>query len=218
MDPPKADFIFYFYQPCKVLYFVCFCSNPGIISTPHILDKIVVDILLITESPVHKFQELAGIIKLSAYSSFSLFECRKAVVVSKSPDPGNGTYINCVFFICVEVLFLQFLKQSKHASSFPTYILITFCYILQRSILVQMIINTLEIYSPTLRHLRTGVKERSCIANLPSKRSYFESLMRLLQTQCLCSYHMFKYVSVVTCFFFCFELTATLFHYYSCPQ
>ncbi|XP_042017387.1 kinesin-like protein KIN-14E isoform X2 [Salvia splendens] len=37
-------------------------------------------------------EELAGIIKLSAYSSFSLFECRKAVV-SKSPDPGNEEYI-----------------------------------------------------------------------------------------------------------------------------
>ncbi|KAI3462271.1 hypothetical protein Pfo_018934 [Paulownia fortunei] len=38
-------------------------------------------------------EELAGIIKLSAYSSFSLFECRKAVVVSKSPDPGNEEYM-----------------------------------------------------------------------------------------------------------------------------
>ncbi|GFP91293.1 kinesin-like calmodulin-binding protein [Phtheirospermum japonicum] len=36
-------------------------------------------------------EELAGIIKLVAYSSFSLFECRKAVV-SKSPDPGNEEY------------------------------------------------------------------------------------------------------------------------------
>ncbi|XP_015963474.1 kinesin-like protein KIN-14I isoform X1 [Arachis duranensis] len=31
-------------------------------------------------------EELAGIIKLSTYSSFSLFECRKAVTASKSPD------------------------------------------------------------------------------------------------------------------------------------
>ncbi|PIN12565.1 Kinesin (KAR3 subfamily) [Handroanthus impetiginosus] len=38
-------------------------------------------------------EELAGIIKLSAYSSFRLFECRKAVVVSKSADPGNEEYI-----------------------------------------------------------------------------------------------------------------------------
>ncbi|KAL8038155.1 hypothetical protein ABFX02_11G085900 [Erythranthe guttata] len=38
-------------------------------------------------------EELAGIIKLSAFSSFSLFECRKAVVVSKSPDIGNEEYI-----------------------------------------------------------------------------------------------------------------------------
>ena len=38
-------------------------------------------------------QELAGIIKLSAYSSFSLFECRKVVNASKSLDPGNGIQI-----------------------------------------------------------------------------------------------------------------------------
>ncbi|KAL2348735.1 hypothetical protein Fmac_002735 [Flemingia macrophylla] len=38
-------------------------------------------------------QELAGIIKLSTYSSFSLFECRKVVTSSKSPDSGNEEYI-----------------------------------------------------------------------------------------------------------------------------
>ncbi|CAM8989251.1 unnamed protein product [Rhodiola kirilowii] len=38
-------------------------------------------------------EELAGIIKLSAYSSFSLFECRKVVTGSKSPEPGNEEYI-----------------------------------------------------------------------------------------------------------------------------
>ncbi|XP_071735356.1 kinesin-like protein KIN-14E isoform X1 [Rutidosis leptorrhynchoides] len=38
-------------------------------------------------------EELAGIIKLSAYSSFSLFECRKVVTASKSPEPGNEEYI-----------------------------------------------------------------------------------------------------------------------------
>ncbi|CAI0396392.1 unnamed protein product [Linum tenue] len=38
-------------------------------------------------------EELAGIIKLSAYSSFSLFECHKVVTGSKSPDPGNEEYI-----------------------------------------------------------------------------------------------------------------------------
>ncbi|KAM7519914.1 hypothetical protein LguiB_018876 [Lonicera macranthoides] len=38
-------------------------------------------------------EELAGIIKLSAYASFSLFECRKVVSGSKSPDPGNEEYI-----------------------------------------------------------------------------------------------------------------------------
>ncbi|QCD81841.1 kinesin-like protein KIN-14E isoform X2 [Vigna unguiculata] len=38
-------------------------------------------------------QELAGLIKLSAYSSFSLFECRKVVTGSKAPDVGNEEYI-----------------------------------------------------------------------------------------------------------------------------
>ncbi|XP_044470312.1 kinesin-like protein KIN-14E isoform X1 [Mangifera indica] len=38
-------------------------------------------------------EELAGIIKLSAYSSFSLFECRKVVTGSKSPDLGSEEYI-----------------------------------------------------------------------------------------------------------------------------
>ncbi|KAJ7953273.1 Kinesin-like calmodulin-binding protein like [Quillaja saponaria] len=38
-------------------------------------------------------QELAGIINLSTYSSFSLFECRKVVTASKSPDTGNEEYI-----------------------------------------------------------------------------------------------------------------------------
>ncbi|XWS47617.1 hypothetical protein CRYUN_Cryun14cG0167600 [Craigia yunnanensis] len=38
-------------------------------------------------------EELASIIKLSAYSSFSLFECRKVVTGSKSPDSGNEEYI-----------------------------------------------------------------------------------------------------------------------------
>ncbi|KAK6916933.1 MyTH4 domain [Dillenia turbinata] len=38
-------------------------------------------------------EELAGIIKLSAFSSFSLFECRKVVGGSKSPDPGTEEYI-----------------------------------------------------------------------------------------------------------------------------
>ncbi|ESW30047.1 hypothetical protein PHAVU_002G120200 [Phaseolus vulgaris] len=38
-------------------------------------------------------EELAGIIKLSTYSSFSLFECRKVVTGAKSPDSGNEEYI-----------------------------------------------------------------------------------------------------------------------------
>ncbi|KAF4373771.1 hypothetical protein F8388_007677 [Cannabis sativa] len=42
---------------------------------------------------VDAVEELAGIIKLSAFSSFSLFECRKVVTGSKSPDSGNEEYI-----------------------------------------------------------------------------------------------------------------------------
>ncbi|KAK7360418.1 hypothetical protein VNO77_02411 [Canavalia gladiata] len=38
-------------------------------------------------------EELAGLIKLSTYSSFSLFECRKVVTGSKSPDLGNEEYV-----------------------------------------------------------------------------------------------------------------------------
>ncbi|ONM12492.1 Kinesin-like calmodulin binding protein [Zea mays] len=38
-------------------------------------------------------EELAGIIKLSVYSSFSLFECRKVVNGSKSSEIGNEEYI-----------------------------------------------------------------------------------------------------------------------------
>ncbi|XP_061341742.1 kinesin-like protein KIN-14E [Gastrolobium bilobum] len=38
-------------------------------------------------------EELAAIIKLSTYSSFSLFECRKVVTGSKSSDSGNEEYI-----------------------------------------------------------------------------------------------------------------------------
>ncbi|KAL6530974.1 hypothetical protein OROHE_014456 [Orobanche hederae] len=42
-----------------------------------------------TTTVADAIEELAGIIKLSAYSSFNLFESRKAVAVSKSPEPGN---------------------------------------------------------------------------------------------------------------------------------
>ncbi|XP_074560216.1 kinesin-like protein KIN-14I [Curcuma longa] len=38
-------------------------------------------------------EELAAIIKLSVYSSFSLFECRKVVNGSKSADTGNEEYL-----------------------------------------------------------------------------------------------------------------------------
>ncbi|THG04256.1 hypothetical protein TEA_026586 [Camellia sinensis var. sinensis] len=41
----------------------------------------------------YPLQELAGIIKLTEYSSFSLFGCRRVVPGSKSPDPGNEEYI-----------------------------------------------------------------------------------------------------------------------------
>uniref|UniRef100_A0A7N1A0X2 Kinesin-like calmodulin-binding protein n=1 Tax=Kalanchoe fedtschenkoi TaxID=63787 RepID=A0A7N1A0X2_KALFE len=37
--------------------------------------------------------EVAGVIKLPAYSSFSLFECRKVVTGSKSPEIGNEEFI-----------------------------------------------------------------------------------------------------------------------------
>ncbi|KAL5143063.1 Kinesin-like protein KIN-14I [Glycine soja] len=40
-------------------------------------------------------EELAGLIKLSSYSSFSLFECRKVVTGSKAPDLGNGIFFYC---------------------------------------------------------------------------------------------------------------------------
>ncbi|XP_058113193.1 kinesin-like protein KIN-14I isoform X3 [Magnolia sinica] len=36
--------------------------------------------------------ELAGIIKLSAPSSFSLFESKQVVICTKSPDLGNGEF------------------------------------------------------------------------------------------------------------------------------
>ncbi|KAL2531193.1 Kinesin-like calmodulin-binding protein [Abeliophyllum distichum] len=46
-----------------------------------------------TTTVADSVEELAGIIKLSAYSSFSLFECRKAVTGSRSPEPGNEEHI-----------------------------------------------------------------------------------------------------------------------------
>ncbi|KAK6127578.1 hypothetical protein DH2020_038696 [Rehmannia glutinosa] len=75
----------------KVVYFMLLISF-SIINMSHILDKVAVNTLLIFGSLLLKLQELAGIIKLSAYASFSLFENRKAVV-SKSADPGNEEYI-----------------------------------------------------------------------------------------------------------------------------
>ncbi|KAL6507619.1 Kinesin-like protein KIN-14E [Orobanche gracilis] len=47
-----------------------------------------------TTTVADAIEELAGIIKLSEYSSFNLFESRKAVAVSKSPEPGNEEYLS----------------------------------------------------------------------------------------------------------------------------
>ncbi|KAL6530939.1 Kinesin-like protein KIN-14E [Orobanche hederae] len=47
-----------------------------------------------TTTVADAIEELSGIIKLSAYSSFNLFESRKAVAVSKSPEPGNEEYLS----------------------------------------------------------------------------------------------------------------------------
>ncbi|TXG59215.1 hypothetical protein EZV62_013788 [Acer yangbiense] len=52
----------------------------------------VSDAVEISVSSAYIPEELAGIIKLSAYSSFSLFECRKVVTGSKSPEPGNAEF------------------------------------------------------------------------------------------------------------------------------
>lgn len=131
-----------------------------------------------------KLQELAGIIKLSAFSSFSLFECRKAVV-SKSPDPGNGTYANLFSWNCGGKTCFQFSIVLFNN---------TFSYFMQRSISVWMIISILEIYLLTLRLQRTEVRGKSYTVNSFSKRSYFGSQMKLLQTQCSCNYRMSKYV------------------------
>ncbi|KAL4197980.1 hypothetical protein AMTRI_Chr03g137920 [Amborella trichopoda] len=46
-----------------------------------------------TTTVAEAIEELAGIIKLSAYTTFSLFECRKLVTGSKSLDNGNEEYI-----------------------------------------------------------------------------------------------------------------------------
>ncbi|CAA2968417.1 kinesin-like calmodulin-binding [Olea europaea subsp. europaea] len=46
-----------------------------------------------TTTVADSVEELAGIIKLSSYSSFSLFECRKAVAGSRMPEPGNEEHI-----------------------------------------------------------------------------------------------------------------------------
>ncbi|KAG9131098.1 hypothetical protein Leryth_023682 [Lithospermum erythrorhizon] len=60
-------------------------------------------------------EELAGIIKLSAHSSFSLFECRKVVTGSKSPDLGNEEYIGLDDNKYIGDLLAEF-KSSKDRS------------------------------------------------------------------------------------------------------
>jgi hypothetical protein len=45
-------------------------------------------------------QELAGIIKLSSYNSFSLFECRKAVTGSKAIDTVMGKVLFRALCLC----------------------------------------------------------------------------------------------------------------------
>lgn len=62
-------------------------------------------------------QELAGIIKLPTFSSFSLFECHKVVTGSKSPDTGNGKS----FFYS---LLVDFIKLTE-TSSLTTLLLLT---------------------------------------------------------------------------------------------
>ncbi|XP_077216389.1 kinesin-like calmodulin-binding protein (ZWICHEL) [Tasmannia lanceolata] len=60
-------------------------------------------------------EELAGIIKLSAYPSFSLFECRKVVTGSKAPDPGNEEYIGLDDNKYIGDLLAEF-KEAKERS------------------------------------------------------------------------------------------------------
>ena len=58
-------------------------------------------------------QELAGTIKLSAFSSFSLFECRKVVSTSKSSDSGNAgmlSYYFLIIFLMLEFVLLTTLS------------------------------------------------------------------------------------------------------------
>nr|GLL19033.1 kinesin-like protein KIN-14E isoform X1 [Ipomoea trifida] len=60
-------------------------------------------------------EELAGIIKLSTFSGFSLFECRKVVTGSKGPDPGNEEYIGLDDNMYIGDLLADF-KASKDKS------------------------------------------------------------------------------------------------------
>ncbi|KAF7809533.1 kinesin-like protein KIN-14I [Senna tora] len=52
-------------------------------------------------------EELAGIIKLSTHTSFSLFECRKVVTSSKSPDSGNGIGLTALLWYTEEYIALD---------------------------------------------------------------------------------------------------------------
>nr|GMC91386.1 kinesin-like calmodulin-binding protein [Ipomoea batatas] len=58
-------------------------------------------------------EELAGIIKLSTYSSFTLFECRKVANGSKSPEPGNEEYLGLDDNAYIADLLANF-KTSKY--------------------------------------------------------------------------------------------------------
>lgn len=58
-------------------------------------------------------QELASIIKLSSYNTFSLFECRKAVTGSKSSESGIGMS----WVILPYLIILLFTDQSVNAKA-----------------------------------------------------------------------------------------------------
>lgn len=49
---------------------------------------------------------------MTSYSSFSLFECRKVVTGSKSPQPGSGTYLS--FCYLTNAFFYKYTIQGNH--------------------------------------------------------------------------------------------------------
>ncbi|KAK8964762.1 hypothetical protein KSP40_PGU008236 [Platanthera guangdongensis] len=60
-------------------------------------------------------QELASIIKLTTYSSFSLFECRKAVQGSKPPGVGNEEFITLDDNKYIGDLLAEFKSVKEHS-------------------------------------------------------------------------------------------------------